>query len=172
MISENSQYHCELQESLVKVGAALAGGHASSIAKAVFAHSQLREHILLKVLDLICEESATLCKRNPASSFRRIPIDSLSMFCWEHYYKELDHKAPILSRMVKHNDHRNSKKKGTHHLPAVCMAIAILLKERNREMCGVQSLLSLVLFESHVQKRVCKLLLSCLHLFVHRFIDV
>ena len=162
MISENSQYHCELQESLVKVGAALAGGHALSIAKAVFAHSQLREHILLKVLDLICEESATLCKRNPASAFRRIPIDSLGMFCWEH---ELDHKAPILSRiatsMVKHNDHRNSKKKGTHHLPAVCMAIAILLKERNREMCGVQSLL---LFESHVQKMVCKLLFSCLHL--------
>ena len=67
-------------------------------------------------------------------------------------------KAPILSRIttsiVKHNDHRNGNKKGTHHIPGMCMAIAILLKERNREMRGIQSLLSLVLFDSHMQKRV------------------
>ena len=53
-----------------------------------------------------------------------------------------------------HNDHRNNNKKGTHHIPGVCMAIAILL-ERNREMCGIQSLLPLILFQSHAQKRVC-----------------
>ena len=67
MISHNLQYHCELKESLVKVGTALTGGHASSITKAVFSQSETREQILLKVLDLICEESASLCKKNPAS---------------------------------------------------------------------------------------------------------
>ena len=33
------------------------------------------------------------------------------------------------------------------------MATAIMLKERNREMCGIQTLLSLILFSSHVQKQ-------------------
>lgn len=159
MLSEKGQYHCEVQESLKKVGTALAGGHASSIAKAVFSHSEIREQIILKVLDVIGEESTSLCKRNPASPFRRIPIDSFETFCWGDYYNELDQKAPLLSRIVtgivKHNDHRNKNKKGTHHIPGVCMAIAILLKERNREMCGIQSLLSLILFQSHAQKRVC-----------------
>lgn len=123
MILENSQYHCELKESLVKVGTALTGGHASSIAKAIFSQSEIREQILLKLLDLICEESASLCKKNPASPFRRIPVDSLDMFCWGDYYEELDQKAPLLSRIVtsifKHNDHRDNIKKGAHHLPGV-----------------------------------------------------
>ncbi len=34
------------------------------------------------------------------------------------------------------------------------MAIAVLLKERYREMCGIQTMLSLVLFTSRVQKQV------------------
>lgn len=34
------------------------------------------------------------------------------------------------------------------------MAAATLLKERNREMCGVQTMVSLVMFNSHVQKKV------------------
>ena len=80
MLSENGQYHCEVQESLKKVGTALAGGHASSIAKAVFFHSEIREQIILKVLDVIGEELASLCKRNPASPFKRTPIDSFETF--------------------------------------------------------------------------------------------
>ena len=45
---------------------------------------------------------------------------------------------------------RNQQKRGDAH----CMLMAILLKERNREMCGVQTLLSLILFSSRVQKQV------------------
>ena len=45
MKSENSHYCCELQESLVKMGAALAGDHASSMAKAVFSQSEIREQV-------------------------------------------------------------------------------------------------------------------------------
>ena len=80
MLSEKGQYHCEVQESPKKVGAALADGHASSIARAVFSRSEIREQIIFKVLDVIGEESAFLCKRNPASPFRRIPIDSFEIF--------------------------------------------------------------------------------------------
>ena len=34
------------------------------------------------------------------------------------------------------------------------MTAAVLLKERNREMCGIQSLISLLLYSSHVDKQV------------------
>ena len=46
-------------------------------------------------------------------------------------------------------DHRNANKRGERHYPGICMATAILLKERNR---GIQAFLSLVLFSSRVQK--------------------
>ena len=82
-----------------------------------------------------------------------LPSDEFRLtFRWGDYYKELDQKAPlsrIATSIVKHNDHRN---KGTHHIPGVCMAIAILLKERNREMCSIQSLLLLILFQSRAEK--------------------
>ena len=38
----------------------------------------------------------------------------------------------------------------------------MILKERNREMCGVQTFLSLVLFNSHVQKKVCQPVSECI----------
>jgi len=70
-------------------------------------------------------------------------------------------KAPVLFQLlvtaVSHNDHRNTHKQGCHHYPGICMAAAVLLKERNRvnrEMCGVQTMLSLVMFNAHVQKKV------------------
>ena len=63
---------------------------------------------------------------------------------------ELQAKAPTLLRVLStigaHNDHRNQKKCGS-------MA-SVVLKERNREMCGLQSIMSLLLFASRVDKVV------------------
>ena len=56
--------------------------------------------------------------------------------------------------IVNRNDYRNQHKQGERHHPGICMAIATLLKERNHEMCGVQTYLSLVLFSSRVHKEV------------------
>ena len=42
-------------------------------------------------------------------------------------------------------------KKDEQHMPGICMAVATLLKERNREMCGVQSIISVA---SQVKKKV------------------
>ena len=42
-----------MDHDLQKIARALAGGCVDSVAKAVFAHSALRERILLKVLDLV-----------------------------------------------------------------------------------------------------------------------
>jgi len=70
---------------------------------------------------------------------------------------DLSLKAPtllhVLSSIVSYSDHRNKKANSAHH-PGLCMTVVILLKERNREVCGVQSLLSLLLYSSHVDKQV------------------
>ena len=47
------------------------------------------------------------------------------------------------------NDHHR-KRTG---YPSICMAMAVLLKERNREMSGLQYLMSLLLFASHTEKK-------------------
>ena len=156
-----SEPYCKfVEDSLCKLGRALTGGHHSTIAKMVLAHEGIREHILLKLFDLIDAECSKLCQRacNPPSLFRKIPVESLPKFQWGSCIKELEVKAPTLLRMlsmiVSRNDHRNQHKQGERHHPGICMAIATLLKERNREMCGVQTFLSLVLFSSRVHKQV------------------
>ena len=42
--------------------------------------------------------------------------------------------------------------------PGICMATAILLKERNKKLHGVQSRISTLLYSSHLEKQVCALL--------------
>ncbi len=53
------------------------------------------------------------------------------------------------------SDHRNKTKKGDKHHPGICMALSVLLKERSREMSGLQTFLSLVLFSTRVNRKVC-----------------
>ena len=144
-----------------KVARALAGGCIDSVARAVFAHSALKEQILLKVLDLVDGECAALCRKtgqNGSSPFRRLPVEKMEEFSWDKYTEELKLRGPFLFRLfstlVKHNDHRNKAKRDSTHTPGICMSIAALLKERNREMTGIQTYVSLVLF-NHVQKQVC-----------------
>ena len=90
--------------------------------------------------------------------FRRLSTNAMCTFDWQKCVEELKLKAPILLdivlTLVSKNDGRNKHKSGTAHFPGVCTAIAVILKERNREMCSIQMLLSLVLFMSRVQKQV------------------
>ena len=138
----------------------LVGGNLPSIAKAVFANDELRKLLLVKFLDMVNQECNELCRRNPAdaSHFRCVPVEKLTDFKWEDPINDLRSKAPtifqIFSTIVSHNDHRNASKKGAMHNPSICMAAATLLKERNREMCGVQSVISIALYMSRVQKKV------------------
>ena len=142
------------------MGRALAGGDLQAIAKAVFNSDGLREQLLQRFTDTLNNEVTELCRKraDPPSLFRRIPIEKVPDFKWCDCIAELKSKAPILlqvlSALVSSNDNRNKQKRGDVHHPGVCIAIAILLKERNRELCGIQTLVSLVLFTSRVQKQV------------------
>lgn len=83
---------------------------------------------------------------------------SLASNSWDAFIIELQSKAPtlllILLTLVSFNDSSNAKKVGATHFPGVCAAVAVLLKERNREMCGFQSLVSALLYACHSEKQV------------------
>ena len=114
---------------------------------------------------MINAECSELCKTSSPSVFRTIHLSKLHEFQWQSFIDELQTCAPILLKIFQvitsHSDSRNENKVGNAHFPAVCMAIGILLKERNQHMCGVQKMLSLLLFKSGVEKQV-----SALYIFI------
>lgn len=158
--SRPTPYCTEIDTSLVRLGRALAGGHLPTIVRAIFSHKELRHLVELKMLDILNSECSTLCRRkvDPPSPFRKIELSQLAEFQWSNFIQDLEVNAPTLlkvfSTIASHNDHRNDHKLGERHVPGICMAISTLLKERNREICGIQTMLSLILFTSRVQKQV------------------
>jgi len=153
-----SGFTTQVDENLHKISCAIAGGDPSCIAKAAFSEPAVRQQMLDRVIQEIEGECAKLCRRQPVSPFRKIQSSQMESLSWDFFNRELQLNCPVLHRIlqtvVAHSDGRNSKKKGDAHFPGICMAAAILLKERNREMVGVQSFVSLVLFNSRVKKNV------------------
>ena len=134
------------------------------MAKAVFAHYTLKKKFIEKVVEIVREECALMCGRSRTPLFRRLPVDKAEGFSFTDCISELERMFPTLLRLltsvVTANDARNAKtrvkfrKKSIHHYPGICTAAAILLKERNRELCGVQTHIALVLYHSNVKKKV------------------
>ena len=130
----------------------------------MFSHYELRRELIGKCADILREECARMCRRSNSPLFRRLPIDKMEEFSFSECIGELDRICPVLLKLltsvVTANDARNAerrvkfRKKSTHHYPGICIAAAILLKERNREMCGVQTHLALVMYHSNVKKKV------------------
>ncbi len=158
--SKPSTWSKKLPDKESRLGRTLAGGHLPSVAKAIVGHGELCELVFLLLLDKIDSECNSLCLRSavPPSLFRKIPVTQLGEVKWKTCVDELRAKAPLLLQILQkiacHSDHRNVKNVNTAHYPGICMAAAIILKERNREMCGMQSLISLLLFASCLDKQV------------------
>ena len=140
-----------------KVARALIGDDADSIAKAAMKIDDVKEAIIKQILRILNEECA---RDNTQSQFRKIPVSQLRQFKWKDMIAELQSTAPLFYRVMyslaSRNDYRNLVKVGTVHSPGICSAVAILLKERNREMCGLQSMISLLMYSCHCEKQVSK----------------
>ena len=148
-----------LNEATNAIGKALAGGHLPSIVRAVLEQQELCDIVIHLFMEKINSECFRMCQHSkPFSPFHKIDASKSSSFQWKHFVEDLSQKAPtplkVLSSIVTYNDHRKKKPSSSDHHPGLCMAIAILLKERNREMCGLQSIISLLLYSSHVDKQV------------------
>lgn len=149
-----------LGECEAKVACQILGGHSPSIAKGVMAMDDVRECLFNMFLDNINNECSKLCQRSPEnrSSFRKIRLSQIVDFKWSLLVNELENRAPLLfktlSSIASRNDHRNQTKVSASHHPGICMAVAVILKERNREMCGLQSVVSCLMYSSHCEKKV------------------
>ena len=141
------------------VARARRGGHAASIANAVMSQDDIRE-ATVRLLVKLNEECTSVCRMALTSPFHAIPVEQLVTFNWKDMAADLEQKAPLLFRVLHsitaRNDHRTMVKVGDAHYPGISSAAAILLKERNREMCGLQSLVSLIMYSCHAEKQVCK----------------
>ena len=173
-------FSTNLSESYVRIGRALAGGHPETIAKSVLGNVEIRAVLVNKVVEMVDNECLALCRMpkdgEVLSPFRKLAFDQLKEFKWEMLISELQTKAPLLfkllSKIVSHSDKRNQRKHGTVHHPAICMAVATILKERNKNMVGLQTLVSLLLFKFRVQKQVilfkhntcCSLIILCMYM--------
>lgn len=138
----------------------LLGGHAPSLAKAVMAMDDVRDSLFGMFLDIINAECSSLCQRSPEnrSPFRKMSLNEVVDFKWSLLLHDLETRAPlllkVLSSIAVRNDHRNKSKFGDLHHPGICMAAAVILKERNREMCGLQQMISSLMYGSHCEKKV------------------
>ena len=133
-----------LNDNESQLGRALAGGHIASIAKATAHQGALREQVFLQVLNLEDEECSKVCQKSDPSRFQKVPVSELATFQWEQFIDELRSKAPTLLHIlqVMSSPKQNSD---SRHYPGICIAVAVLLKGRNREMCGIQSLIHVFL---------------------------
>ena len=134
----------------------LLSGNSASIASAVLG-MDVREAVLSHLLEQIDRKCGKLCQKVTASHFRTIPTEELHTFKWLHLVAELESSSPLLFRAlstIAGHDRRNKTKVGPAHFPGICTAAAVILKERNREMCGLQSLVSLVMYTCHGEKQV------------------
>ena len=151
-------YTASLDNSFSRIGRALAGGNTNTLVSALFAHDSLRDILIKRVIAIVNDECIGLCRRSQPSLFRKSNPSDYTNFKWSNYSSELELRSPVLFQLFKtvvsHGDHRNEKKKGDVHIPAVCMAVSVLLKERNREMVGIQTCVSLLLYGSRAQKQV------------------
>ena len=137
----------------------LIGGHALSIAKAVMAMMEsVRESLFHLFLLSINEECNVLCQWTQKSLFRKISVAQSLEYQWTPLVDELKTKSPLLCSILQsiatRSDGRNTCKVGAAHNPGICMSASVILKERNREMNGVQSLMSLLMYSCHCEKKV------------------
>ena len=138
----------------------LVEGHAPSTASAILKIKSVREEIFSTFMKTLNNECSTLCKKLPnnPSPFRTISVTNLVKVTWRALIEELEVKAPtllqILTNITSFSDHRNKTKGGSTHHPGICAAVGILLKERNREMSGPQSIVSMLMYLCHSEKQV------------------
>ena len=134
------------------------GGHAPSIGTAVLAMEAVKDAVFTSFLESINRECSLLCQSTTISRFRHIPPEEMASFKWDELMDELRSNSPLLLKVLTsvavRNDHRNKKKVGSAHYPGIATAAAVLLKERNCHVSGVQSLVSMLMYSSHCEKQV------------------
>lgn len=132
----------------------------------------LKDKLVKAVVDQIKRECIHLCeKKNFCSILRKVKQDELLRFSWDDVLIEWTEEAPIFLQILSAAAKPTaSTKLMPEHIPAVCVAGAVLLKNRNMHMSAIQHIIGLLLFHGNVNKQVssekitslwCVLVLNC-----------
>ena len=118
----------------------------------------VKDAIFTTFLESIHQECSVLCQAAITSKLRNFPADALASFKWDDFIEELRSKSPLLLKVLTciavRNDHRNKKEVGSAHFAGIVTGAAVLLKERNTHVSGVQSLVSMLMYSCHCEKQV------------------
>ena len=146
-----------VDEGLGTIIVGVLSGEAQCTAEAVMKVPHLKEAVNVCMCEILTTECSRLCQ--VGSLFRNLSLTALAGKNWIDYIHELNEKAPTLLSfiftLVSVNDSRNVKKVGEAHYPGVCAAVAVLLKERCKDVDGIQSLVSLMMYDCHCEKQAC-----------------
>ena len=146
-----------LPPSLRKLGLALVRGNWKTIASAVMRSLEIRSCVIEMVMMELQYEASHLCEKAKFRSLLRnsTPSDVIE-FKWSDLINEWKREAPLLSSFLfaiaGTQRTRNVRKATTieRRFPAMCMAGAILLKERNQEMAALQHLVGIILSHGEI----------------------
>ena len=152
-------FHVTLAKSCQGLGKALARSDWQALARGVARHQQTAPFFTTEVAKAIKKECEQLVSTKFPSLMRKKSKMDLLQFSWEAVVSELQTRAPlllaVLSATAESTGPRNHQRLQAACLPFIGMAAAILLKCRNKHMCEVQHIMSLVLNAGHSSSQVC-----------------
>ena len=106
---------------------------------------------------LIHKELQTICSGKFNSIMRDTSDITMEHFSWESIWIELESKAPIFLSVIESALPAKTKNKKK---PVICMIASMLAKFRNRKMCQVQAVVSLLLKSAHAGSKVSSVCLG------------
>ena len=151
-MANNKLKYWRLTRSLKKLGRIVGRGNRTSIARTVCADPVLREAVISQLVAYMKKELKSLCSHTLSSVHRRTDLNALKSFDWKHARAELIAHAPTFHQIISGclpttgDEHRQNA--------IIGLVSAILLKARNRSMCAVQTIISLLLHEGHTSTKV------------------
>lgn len=164
---QENPLECTLSKTLAPVGLALCEGNWFKLAQTVVASKELCRLVTEALLKKVKMECEVLCSTLSKSKLHLSSPEDLTKFDWKDVAYELQQKAPtFLSFLTKvaspsrlRNRHKGATEDSLH--PAVCIAAAVLLKQRCERMCALQHLIGIILFHGNASKQVyCTYMIS------------
>ena len=136
--------HRVLEDDFAKIGKALLRGDYGSIAKVVTTSSILRKEVLERLLKLLTKEIDNLCSTKNPSLLRGTTKEKLLTFKLEKLCDEWELRAPLFSSFLRACCLKSDQSVGeTKWYPAMVIAGSVLLKQRNKHMNALASILGI-----------------------------
>ena len=153
-MAHNKPKYWHLTRSLKKLGRIVGRGNRTSIARTVCADPVLREAVVSQLGACMKKELNYLCSHKLSSVHRRTDLNALKSFDWKHARAELITHAPTFHQVI--SGCLPTSGDELRQNAVIVLVSAILLKARNRSMCAVQTMISLLLHEGHTSTKACK----------------